>query len=306
MINIPRYLTEEQAKKCVAESDAAYNAQLAGIYDDLLVSHGRFHGKAVKAIALCGPTCAGKTTTAQRLTTLLESHGKRVHVLSIDDYYYDRKILKERSEGGEIDFDSPDTIDTKELALTIREIFDDDENVVEVPTYDFKLGKRCEPRFIPVDDRDIFIFEGIQVFYPNVFALLNSYPTTSVYINVMKNLQSGNRTFHCVDLRLFRRIVRDFYRREASPEFTFELWKTVRRNEDDNIFPYMHKSRIAIDSTMAYEIGMLKPYLDDILPLVPKNSEHYHRAQDILESISDFSPISKDFLSDDSLYHEFI
>lgn len=306
MINVSRYLTQAQAQKCVAESDADFDVQLESIYDDLLMSHGRFHGQAVKAIALCGPTCAGKTTTAKKLTSMLESHGKRVHVLSIDDYYFDRKILKERSVNGEIDFDSPDTIDTKELALTIREIFDDDENVVEVPTYDFKLGTRGEPRFIPVDDRDIFIFEGIQVFYPNVYALLNSNPTTSVYINAMRSIQTGNRTFPCVDLRLFRRIVRDFYRREASPEFTFELWKTVRRNEDKNIFPNIHRSKISLNSTMAYEIGMLKPYLDEILPLVPRESEHYYRAQDILESISDFSPISKEFLSADSLFHEFV
>ncbi len=306
MINIHRYLTQEQAQKCVLESDAAFDASLTSIYDELLLSRGRFHGQAVKAIALCGPTCAGKTTTAKKLTSLLEAHGKRVHVLSIDDYYYDRKVLKERSNGGEIDFDSPDTIDIKELELTIREIFDDDENVVEVPTYDFKLGVRGEPRFIPVDDRDIFIFEGIQVFYPNVYGLLNSYPTTSVYINAMKSLQTVNRTFPCVDLRLYRRIVRDFYRREASPEFTFDLWKTVRKNEDDNIFPYIHRAKISINSTMAYELGMLKPYLDEILPLVPKKSEHYYRAQDILESISNFSPISKDLLSPDSLFHEFV
>lgn len=306
MIYIHRYLTNEQARKCVAESDAAFDNELLSIYDDLLVSHGRFHGKEIKAIALCGPTCAGKTTTAKKLTALLESHGKRVHILSIDDFYYDRKVLKERSGGGDIDFDSPDTIDTKELALTIREIFDDDENVVEVPTYDFKLGTRGEPRFIPVDDRDIFIFEGIQVFYRNVNSLLNSYPTKSVYINAMKSLQTGNRTFPCVDLRLYRRIVRDFYRREASPEFTFELWETVRRNEDDNIFPHIHRAQISINSTMAYEIGMLKPYLDEILPLVPKTSDYYDKSQDILESISDFSPISKEFLSPDSLFHEFV
>ena len=306
MINIHRYLNEEQAKKCVWESDAEFNAQLESIYDDLLVARGRFHGQTVKAIALCGPTCAGKTTTAKKLTSLLESHGKRVHIISIDDYYYDRDVLKERSKDGEIDFDSPETIDTKELALTIREIFDDDENVVEVPTYDFKLGTRIEPRLIPVDDRDIFIFEGIQVFYPNVYGLLNSYPTTTVYINAMKNLQSGNRVFPCVDLRLYRRIVRDFYRREASPEFTFELWKTVRNNEDDNIFPYINRAKISLNSTMAYEIGMLKPYLEEILPLVPRKNNHYYKAQDILESISDFSTISKEFLSPDSLFHEFV
>ena len=186
------------------------------------------------------------------------------------------------------------------------EIFDDNENVVEVPTYDFKLGTRGEPKFIPVDDRDIFIFEGIQVFYPNVYSLLNAYPTTSVFINAMKLLQTGNRSFPCIDLRLYRRIVRDFYRREAAPEFTFDLWKTVRNNEDKNIFPYIHQAKISINSTMAYELGMLKPYLDHILPLVPKNSEHYYTAQDILASISDFSPISKDYLSPDSLFHEFV
>ena len=71
MINIHRYLTEEQAQKCVADSDALFDSELLSIYDELLVSRGRFHGQAVKAIALCGPTCAGKTTTAKKLTSLL-------------------------------------------------------------------------------------------------------------------------------------------------------------------------------------------------------------------------------------------
>lgn len=306
MIHVHRFLTPEQAKKSVKDGDAAFDAQLRDIQDDLLTDRGRFHGKTVKAIALCGPTCAGKTTTAKKLTSSLEESGKRVHVLSIDDFYYDREVLKERSKDGEIDFDSPDTIDTKELSLTIREIFDDDENVVEVPTYDFKTGKRGEPRLIPVDDRDVFIIEGIQVFYPNVYSLINAYPTTSVYINTDKSIHSGNHTFKTADLRLYRRIVRDFYRREASPDFTFELWKTVRKNEEENIFPYIGKAKIKLNSTVGYEIGMLKPYLDEILPLVPKTSEHYYRAQDILEAISDFTPISKEYLAPDSLFHEFV
>ena len=97
--------------------------------------------------------------------------------------------------------------------MTIREIFDDDENVVEVPTYDFKTGTRGEPRFIPVDDNDVFIIEGIQVFYPEVYGLLNSYPTTTVYINATRMIKGGNITFPAVDVRFFRRIVRDYYRR---------------------------------------------------------------------------------------------
>ena len=224
MIHVQRFLTEAQAEQRVKEGDAAFNAELERIYEDLLVSHGRFHGQAVRAIALCGPTCAGKTTTAKKIAQYLENDGKRVHVISIDDFYYDREVLKARSKGGEIDFDSPGTIDLKELALTVREIFDDDEDVVEVPTYDFLSGTRAEPRFIPMDDRDIFIFEGIQVFYPDVYSLLNSYPVTTVYINAERSIQTGGITFPCIDIRLMRRLVRDYYRRSASPELTFELW----------------------------------------------------------------------------------
>ncbi|MGM9643421.1 MAG: uridine kinase [Eubacteriales bacterium] len=284
MINVPRFLTEAQAEKSVKDGDAAFDAELARISKDLLVTHGRFHGQQVKAIALCGPSCAGKTTTAKKLTSILEAQGKRVHILSIDDFYFDRAVLKGRSKAGKIDFDSPDTIDTEELALTIRVIFDDDENVVEVPTYDFKTGTRVEPRFIPVDDRDIFIIEGIQVFYPNVYKLLNSYPTTIVYINTSRSIQSGSLLFTPANLRLLRRIVRDFYRREAPPDFTLNLWRTVRENEDINIFPYCYKAKLSISSTVCYEIGMLKPYLDEILPLVPKTSSNTIRRRKYLRA----------------------
>ncbi len=306
MITVSRYLSDEQARKSVIAGDAAFEAELERISKDLLVTRGRFHGQQVKAIALCGPSCAGKTTTAKKLTAILEAQGKRVNTLSIDDFYFDRAILKERSKDGEIDFDSPETIDLKELELTIREIFDDDETVVEVPTYDFKTGKRGEPRFIPVDDRDIFIIEGIQVFYPEVYALINQYPATSVYINTSKSIFSGGITFGPADLRLMRRLVRDFYRREASPEFTFQLWRTVRDNEDKNIFPYCYKAKCHISSSVCYEVGMLKPYLEEILPLVPKKSEYYYKAQDILYNIREFSPIDKKYLAPDSLFHEFV
>ena len=306
MISVHRFYSQCEAEKLVKHGDATFDAELRACYDDLLVSRGRFHGQSIKAIALCGPTRAGKTTTAKKLTKLLEEHGKRVHTISIDDFYYDRELLKKRSKGGVIDFDSPDTIDTKELSLTLREIFDDDETVVEVPTYDFIKGTRGEPRLIPVDDNDIFIIEGIQVFYPEIYSLLKSYPTTTLYINAMRAIQAGNITFPAVDIRFFRRLVRDYYRRSASPEFTFELWKSVRNNENDNIFPYIGKADVSINSTLCYEIGMLKPYLCEILQLVPDTSEYYHQAQDILELIKDFTAFDKSYLAPDSLYHEFV
>lgn len=306
MIEVHRFLTEEQAKNCVVEGDAAFDSELNSISDKLLVTHGRFHSSEVKAIVLCGPSCAGKTTTAKKITKMLEEKGKRVHVLSIDDFYYERDLLIKRSGSDKIDFDSPATIDTEELGLTVREIFDDNENVVEVPVYDFLTGKRAEPRFIPVDDRDIFIFEGIQAFYPNVIGMFNAYPTTTIYISPMKSIKAGSLVFEPATLRFMRRIVRDYYRRNAAPEFTFEIWNSVRANEDANIFPYYGCAKIHLNSTVCYEVGMLKPYLDEILPLVPRKSAYYYQAQDLLEAISDFTPIDKKYLSQDSLFHEFV
>jgi uridine kinase len=306
MIPVHGYLSRESARKSVAEGDAEFDAELKSCYKDLLVSRGRFHGQPIKVIAICGPSCAGKTTTAKKLTALLEQDGKRVHTISIDDFYYDRALLKSSAKNGVIDFDSPGTIDTKEFALTLREIFDDYENVVEVPTYDFKTGTRGEPRLIPVDDRDIFIVEGIQVFYPEIYSLLKSYPTTTVYINVMKGIKTGTTVFPAIEVRFLRRLVRDFYKREASPEFTYELWKTVLLNERANIFPYMSRAQIGLNSTVCYEIGMLKPYLEEILSLVPSNSIFYDESQEVLEKIEYFSPIDKSFLAPDSLYHEFV
>ena len=306
MISVNRYLTKPQAMESVRIGDSTFDAELRACYDDLFRTRGRFQGRTVKAIALCGPTCAGKTTTAKKLTKILEEKGKRVHTISIDDFYYDRALLKKKSKNGVIDFDSPDTIDIKELSLTLKDIFDDDESVVEVPTYDFIKGTRGEPRLIPVDDNDIFIIEGIQVFYPEVYSLLKSFPTTTVYINAAKSIQAGGTTIAGVDIRLFRRLVRDYYRRSATPEFTFELWRSVRHNENVNIFPYVSNANVHINSTMCYEIGMLKPYLFEILPQIPRENEFYDQAQSILDTIKDFTPIDKEYLAPDSLYHEFV
>jgi hypothetical protein len=122
----------------------------------------------------------------------------------------------------------------------------------------------------------------------------------------MKGIKTGTTVFPAIEVRFLRRLVRDFYKREASPEFTYELWKTVLLNERANIFPYMSRAQIGLNSTVCYEIGMLKPYLEEILSLVPSNSIFYDESQEVLEKIEYFSPIDKSFLAPDSLYHEFV
>ena len=87
MISVQRFLTPEQCKESVRIGDKTFDTELRACYNDLFKTRGRFRGRSVKAIALCGPTCAGKTTTAKKLTKLLEENGKRVHTISIDDFF---------------------------------------------------------------------------------------------------------------------------------------------------------------------------------------------------------------------------
>lgn len=159
---------------------------------------------------------------------------------------------------------------------------------------------------MPVDESDVFIFEGIQALYPNVSSLLAKYPWASVFICASQGLTVGDAVFSPNEIRLMRRLVRDYARRDASPEYTLMLWETVRENEDEHIFPFAGAAGYNINSTMRYDAGILKPYLELILPEVPADDPNFRMASGLLEKLKGITPIPSGYLSADSLYHEFV
>lgn len=262
---------------------------------------------SVRIVALSGPSCSGKTTTANKLISELEARGKKVHVVSIDDFFYDKEKLAEISKetgDGKIDYDSIKTIDFEALVECVREIFSDGETLV--PRFDFKLGKRVGYVEYDPDDNDLFIFEGIQAIYPEITAVFKQYPSISIYICAQSAIQIDDRIFEPNEIRLLRRIVRDYNFRAATPEFTMYLWESVRSNEDENIFPYVDNCDMQIDSTLAFDVNILKPYLEEILQKVPEDNEFIGETRRIIEKIKGIEPISKDYLAENSLYNEFI
>ncbi len=301
MLKQKKILTEDEAKRCVNECDIDFDRRLSELSE-----HVARLGDSIKLIALSGPTCSGKTTAAAKLSETLSAHGRRVHIVSIDDFYIDRDVLLARAKDGRVDFDSPDTINMDALALTVKEIFDDSDDIVELPVYDFKLGKQSGMRTLRVDDSDVFIFEGIQAVYPNFIDLIKDYGSTSIFICVLEGIDLEGTVFEPNEIRLMRRIVRDYYKRGTDAEKTFVLWETVRENEDKYIFPSASGAAYTISSTMPYEVGMLKPYLEKILGEMDENDKNSHKAKAILEKIKDVSPISNKWLSENSIYHEFL
>ena len=293
-----RFSSAEEARAFVEAHEADFEQRLDRIAERVASDH------SVRLVALSGPSCSGKTTTANKLINELESRGRRVHVVSIDDFFYDKDRLAEIAENGKIDYDSIKTIDFDALIECVKEIFSDGKTLV--PRFDFKLGKRVGyVEYAPNDD-DLFIFEGIQAIYPEITAVFKQYPSISIYICAQSAVQIDDKIFEPNEIRFLRRIVRDYNFRAASPEFTMYLWESVRENEEENIFPYAQGCDVQIDSTLAFDINILKPYLEDILRKMPEENEFIGQSRRIIEKIKEIEPVSKEYLTATSLYNEFI
>lgn len=291
------YKNSQWIKSC----EESFAKQIYDITDDIC------NKKNIRVIRLFGPSCSGKTTTARHLISFLKKFGKRAHVISIDDFFYDRDYLKELSEKkglSDIDYDSPDTIDCEELGKFVEEIFTDDK--VVCPVFDFKTGMRSGYKTMNIDDDDIFIFEGIQAVYPKVVEMFKNHASASIYILPQSDILAAGVCFESNEIRLMRRLVRDYNFRNTTPDITFANWDSVRDNEEKNIFPYVGDADYVVNSSMPYEIGVLKSYLVALLSDFNENDPHYEVAQNIIKRVALAESIPSDLILDGYLYREFV
>lgn len=289
------FSSEEEKRDAVKREEIAFATRLGRVSEALSADRNN------RIVGLCGPTCAGKTTAADRLCAAFAAKGRRVHIISVDDFYYDKEILHRLSaeEDGQIDYDSPKTIDLEALSACVGQIRA--EGVLSCPRFDFDSGVRKEWREIRYGEDDVFMFEGIQVIYPDVLRQLLPYGFVGVYIAPMRTLCYDGVEISPNTLRLMRRLVRDSIYRATDPVFTLQLWQSVRANEEKRIFPFVDRFAYHIDSTFAYEPGILKPYLSRLLADVAGDE-----AEHIRQSIAKVDEIHRAYLEADSLYHEFI
>jgi uridine kinase len=262
--------------------------------------------KGARIIGLTGPTCSGKTTAAKRLISHFSEKGKRVHVISLDDFFKDvfsREELKD-VDVTTLDFDSPDTLDTELLDSFVDKLFSTGR--AKKPIFDFASGKRIREEEIEAYENDMFVFEGIQVLYPKVAEIIGHSGGSVMYVYPWNDIEVGGKRFDSDFIRLCRRLVRDSNFRGALPEFTFGLWDSVRRNEDINIFPHLDLCDIKIDTTHPYELNILAPYLRKLLSGMSENDAHFEKGRYILEMFEGIEGIDRSVISESSLYNEFV
>ncbi len=285
---------EEYILACEKRFNDTIDEALEGIF-----THGD-----IKTIALAGPTCSGKTTTAEKITRRIRKAGKQAVVLSIDDFFLSR------ADRNVVDGEAPDYDSAAAIDLETLETFMDRLNrglPVLVPRFDFSSAARVGyHEYIPREE-DIYLFEGIQAVYPEVTRLFGL-GYKSIFINVNEDCRYGNVVLEKEEIRLLRRTVRDRLFRGATPEFTLHLWETVRANEEKNIFPNAAGCDLHLESFLEYEPFLLANYGVGMLDSVPKDSRYRPAADEVLVELREFDCpyFEESMIPKNSLFREFI
>lgn len=292
------FANDKEIKEFIRECEDSFESRLDEVCAEII-------NDGTRIIALSGPTCSGKTTTASKLTSELTACGYEVHLISIDNFFRERDTLDREAimKNGSIDYDSVDAIDLDLLRERAASIIAG--RPTELPVYDFTLGKCTHCEHVDPNDHCVFIFEGIQAIYPEVTALFGE-KYKSVYISVEDDLEVNGVYFGKRELRLMRRLIRDYNFRGAAPEFTFFLWRSVAANEDRSILPYADAVDLKINSFMAYEVFLMRTVLPGLLAQVPETNVYFPKAYEITKRLTKLPSIEADMVPEGSLLREFI
>lgn len=259
----------------------------------------------IKLVLIAGPSSSGKTTTSKKLSLYLKSKGINPFVLSTDDFFKNR-IDTPKNENGEYEYDIPEALDIDLFNEKLTSLIKGEETFL--PTYNFLTGEK-EYKHAPVSlkNRDLIIVEGIHTLNEMLTSKIDRKNKLKIYISPFTPLDLDRHNHvSTVDLRLIRRLVRDYRTRGYNAEETLKNWRVVRRSEEKYIFPYQKEADIVLNTALIYELGVLKTYAVPILFSVSYHSEYYSEALRIINFLKSFLNISDSMLPETALLREFV
>lgn len=280
--------------------------------DEMLQSNRLFHiakdiyskKDSIKIILIAGPSSSGKTTTCNKLGMYLQSFGLIPHTISMDDYFVKRENTPKNKDGS-YNFECLEAIDLKLFDKQMKELLEGKE--VLMPIFNFLLGQPEFRKTLKLGENDILMIEGIHGLNPKILESVPKENKYKIYISPLTglNLDNHNR-MSTTDNRLLRRIVRDNKTRGYSVVDTLSSWPSVRKGEEEYIFPYQDEADCVFNSAFIYELGVLKTYVEPLLYSVDSNSPYYQEAKRLINMLKMFLPIPSEDIPKDSLLREFI
>jgi uridine kinase len=281
-------------------NEALHEKKIAYIADEIT------NDKNIKIVLIAGPSSSGKTTLAQRLSIQLRVNGKKTYAVSLDDYFVDRHLTP-KNEKGEFDFETIKALDLDLFNEQLIDLMAGEE--VQIPVYNFKEGSREYSREpVRLTNDHIIIIEGIHGLNDELTANIPQVNKFKIYISalIQLNIDRHNR-ISTSDLRLLRRIVRDYTHRGNNAIKTMELWDNVIKGTEKYIFPYQENADAIFNSALVYELCVLKKYAEPIIMEIDEDSCFYSERQRLLKFLSYFLPIEDESaIPNTSILREFI
>ena len=259
----------------------------------------------VKFVMIAGPSSSGKTTLSHRLSTQLRTHGLKPHPIAVDDYFVNRENTP-LDENGDYNFECLEAIDVEQFNNDMLDLLAG--KTVEMPRFNFKTGQReYRGDFKTLGKDDILVIEGIHGLNDKMSYALPEESKYKIYISALTCLNvDGHNRIPTTDGRLIRRMVRDARTRGTSAKRTLEMWKSVRRGEEQNIFPYQESADAMFNSATIYELAMLKIHAEPLLFGIGKEEPEYFEAKRLLKFLGYFLGIGDEELPKNSIVREFV
>lgn len=259
----------------------------------------------IKFILIAGPSSSGKTTFSHRLSIQLRVNGMRPHPIAVDNYFVDREHTP-KDQDGNYNFECLEAIDIEQFNKDMQALLRGEQ--VYLPIFNFKTGKRTYSS-VPkqLGSQDILVIEGIHCLNPKLTETLDDKSKFKIYISALTqlNVDEHNR-IPSTDGRLIRRLVRDARTRGTAAQQTIAMWKSVRKGEEENIFPFQEEADVMFNSSLLYELAVLKQYVEPLLFGVDKSCPEYAEAKRLLKFFDYFVGIGSESVPTNSLLREFI
>ncbi|WP_439182368.1 nucleoside kinase [Carboxylicivirga taeanensis] len=289
-----------KAETLIKISEALHEKKIGHIADMI-----ETRKKSVKLVLISGPSSSGKTTFGKRLAIQLMVAGMKPLNLSLDNYFVNRENTP-LDEHGQYDFEALEALDIELFNQQLLDLLAGKE--VEIPKFNFESGQRYyDGEKLCMSPDNILIIEGIHGLNPQLTHLIPEQSKFKVYVSALTSVNIDDQNLiHTTDNRLIRRIVRDYKYRNYSAQDTISRWASVRRGEDEHIFPYQEEADVMFNTALLYELSVLKQQAEPILLEVQPNQPEFVEARRLLKFFSYFKPIQANGIPPTSIIREFL
>ena len=289
-----------QGEAVVRFYEAHYNEEISTVIENVYKRKDK-----IKVILLAGPSSSGKTTTSLKLGLYLRVKGIRFKKISLDDYFVDRKLTP-KDKNGNYDYSDINAVDIKLFQKHLKQLLKGEK--VLMPTYDFVNGKKIyRDNYIKLDEGDMLIIEGIHTLNEKLTECIPREEKFKIFQSPLSGLRIDNHNrLHATDIRKIRRIVRDNTYRGTGAEETLAMWSNVDKEAEKNIYPYQDDADAIINSSLGYELNVLRIHAEPLLFGIDVESEMYPEAKRLLNLLRNFLTVSSELVPRDSILREFI